>query len=166
MTKRLPIEAAYPTQLSLSSEKLAGVFEWFDFDSPNDHSLPAFDYDGDWSLSDGHSRAFAAELAGAETLCIEEDDAVREEYDFEVYRQCIQWCADAGVESISDLSGRVVEPETYETRWIGRYQSINGENDGAEDYRADTPQRSGRSDTIPVEDGEGTDCTAADDCSE
>lgn len=129
MTRQLPFDDVHPTQLFLSSEKLAGVFEWFDFDSPNYDPLPAFVYDGNWYLSDGHTRAFAAALAGAETVRIERDHDVREKYDFEMYRTCIEWCANAGVETIHDLNGRVVEPATYETRWIDRCQSIEDQSD-------------------------------------
>ena len=120
MPRRLPIGDVRPTQLYLSSEKLAGVLEWFDFDEPNYGSLPAFEHEGTWYLSDGHTRAFAAALAGADALRIERDDGVREESDFEVYLACIDWCEDAGLETVRDLSGRVVGPETYEERWVDR----------------------------------------------
>lgn len=118
-----------PTQLYLSSRKLAGVFEWFDFDPPNYGSLPAFKYEGEWYFSDGHTRAFAAGFAGADTLRIEEDHAVGEKYDFEGYRTCIRWCADSRVETVHDLCGRVIEPDTYETRWIDHCQAIGNDSD-------------------------------------
>lgn len=109
-----------PTQLYLSSEKLEAVVEWFDFDDPRYGALPAFTHDGDWYLADGHTRAFVAYLAGAETFRVERDDDVREEYDFEEYLTCIEWCSEAGVETIPDLCGRIVSPETYEERWLER----------------------------------------------
>lgn len=129
MPRRLPIDAVRPTQLYLSSEKLAGVLDWFEFDAPSYDPLPAFRYDGDWYLADGHTRAFAAALAGAETVRIERDRDVREAHDFEVYLACIEWCADAGVETIHDLHGRVVDPATYETQWIDRCQRISDRSD-------------------------------------
>lgn len=129
MTQRLPFEEVHPTQLYLSSQKLAEIFEWFDFDSPNYDPLPAFHYEGTWYLSDGHTRAFAAGLAGAETLRIEQDHDIREEHDFEVYLTCIKWCADADIETVYELRGRVVEPATYQTRWIDRCQSLDDYSD-------------------------------------
>ncbi|SDR43902.1 histone acetyltransferase [Natronobacterium texcoconense] len=125
MARRLPLSDVRPTQLYLSSEKLAGVLEWFDFDEPNYEPLPAFEHDGEWYLADGHTRAFAASLAGAETLRIEHDESVREEYDFEVYLRCLEWCEDAGIETIDDLHGRVVSPNAYQELWIDRCQRVS-----------------------------------------
>jgi len=130
MARSLALEAVRPTQLYLSSEKLAGVLEWFDFDVPNYEPLPAFEHEGAWYLADGHTRAFAAALAGATTLRIEREASVRDEHDFEVYLACIDWCAEAGVETVRDLSGRVVGPETYQQRWIERcraFEAATGE---------------------------------------
>jgi hypothetical protein len=55
-----------------------------------------------------------AYLAGAETIRISRDEEVQEKYDFEVYRKCIEWCSEAGVETVADFRGRIVEPPTYE----------------------------------------------------
>ncbi|WP_247001812.1 histone acetyltransferase [Halosolutus gelatinilyticus] len=98
--------------------------EWFDFDEPNYDPLPAFEYDGAWYLSDGHTRAFATALAGFETVRIERDATLHETFDFGAYLTCIDWCTDAGVETITDLHGRVVGPGTYEVRWIDRCQQL------------------------------------------
>ncbi|WP_049927764.1 hypothetical protein [Halopiger goleimassiliensis] len=122
MARTLPIEDVRPTQLYLSSEKLAAVLDWFDCDDPNYGTVPAFEHDGEWYLSDGHTRAFAAFLAGSETLALERDAAVRTEYDFDVYRQCIEWCQSEGVETVADFAGRVVGPEAYERLWVERCQ--------------------------------------------
>lgn len=129
MTRRLPLGAVRPTQLYLSSEKLAAVVDWFDFDDPNYEPLPAFEHEGAWYLADGHTRAFAAALAGAETLRIERDAEVREKYDFEVYLACIDWCGEAGVETVLDLAGRVVGPETYRRLWVDRCQGLDAGSD-------------------------------------
>ena len=80
-------------------------------------------------LSDGHTRAFAAWLAGETRIQVERDTEVREQYDFEVYRTCIEWCADAGVVTIPDLRGRVVEPATYEERWVERCRALTTESE-------------------------------------
>jgi hypothetical protein len=129
MARRLPVEDLRPTQLYLSSAKLAAVVDWFDFDAPAYDPLPAFEYDGDWYLSDGHTRAFVAWLAGETTLRVERDTEVREAYDFEVYRTCIEWCAEAGVESVADLRGRVVDPATYEEEWVERCRAVGTESE-------------------------------------
>jgi len=124
MARRLPLDTVHPTQLYLSSEKLARVVDWFDFDDPAYEPLPAFEHEGTWYLSDGHSRAVAAALAGEDTLRIRRDERVRETYDFEVYLTCIEWCEEEAVETVHDLIGRVVEPDTYEEQWIKRCRAV------------------------------------------
>jgi hypothetical protein len=124
MARRLPLAEVRPTQLYLSGEKVATAAAWFDFDDPDYGTLPAFEYDGEWYLSDGHTRAFLAYLAGFDTLRVERDREVREVYDFEVYEAAIEWCTDEDVTAIGDLAGRVVEPETFEDLWVARCQSV------------------------------------------
>jgi hypothetical protein len=125
MPRRLPLGDVRPTQLYLSSEKLADAASWFDFDDPTYDPLPVFEYDDEWFLSDGHTRAFLASLAGADELRVERDEAVREEYDFDVYEAAIGWCEEDGVTRVADLAGRVVEPETFADVWIARCQSCD-----------------------------------------
>lgn len=127
MARTCSLDAVRPTQLYLSSEKLADVIEWFDFDDPNYGTLPVFEHDGECYLSDGHTRAFVAFLAGETRLRIERDESLREEYDFEVYRAAISWCADAGVDTVADLRGRIVEPETFRTVWLDRCHDVSSE---------------------------------------
>lgn len=110
----------HPTQLYLSAEKLRGVLEWFDVEDPAYGPLPAFRHQGEWYLADGHSRAFVAWLAGAERMPVERDRTVRTDHDFEVYGQCIRWCAEAGVTGVPGLRGRVHGAAAYERRWVQR----------------------------------------------
>ena len=128
--RTLPIEDVRPTQLYLSAEKLRRVLEWFDFADPNHGTLPAFEHDRGWHLSDGHTRAFAAYLAGTETLRIVRDREVREADDFGLYLECVDWCRDADVESVADLRGRVLEPDTYEVRWLERCRHARSRREG------------------------------------
>lgn len=124
MGRSLPLDSVRPTQLYISKAKLADVLAWFDVDESSYEPLPAFEYEGEWYLADGHTRAFAAFLGGADQLRITRDERLRTEYDFEVYRACIEWCEEEGVHTIEDLAGRVVEPATYERRWIERCRAI------------------------------------------
>ncbi|MFB6068888.1 MAG: histone acetyltransferase [Halobacterium sp.] len=127
MPGRLSLDELRPSQLYLSGEKLAAAAEWFDFDEPNYGTLPVFEYDGEWFLSDGHTRAFLAHLTGFEDVRVERDDGLREEYDVGVYEAAIGWCEDEGVTRVADLAGRVVEPTTYEDVWIERCQRYDGD---------------------------------------
>lgn len=119
-SRHIAVEDLQPTQLYLSAAKLASVLEEFDGGGPPVGPLPAFEYQGEWYLSDGHTRAFAAYLGGAETIRIERDREVREVYDVDLYLTCIDWCREAGVRSIPDLTGRILDHETFEEKWIER----------------------------------------------
>ncbi|MFW6376703.1 MAG: histone acetyltransferase, partial [archaeon] len=110
--RRIQIEEVRPTQLYLSAAKLASVLEEFEEHDPYG-PLPAFEHDGEWYLSDGHTRAFAAYLGGAESIRIERDREVREVYDFDLYLTCIDWCHEADVRTVPDLTGRVLDHETF-----------------------------------------------------
>jgi hypothetical protein len=105
MPRRLPVDELRPTQLYLSSEKLTAVTDWFDLGSPTYEPLLGFKYDGEWYLSDGYTRAFVAWLVGGERVRVEPDPEGRAAYDFDVYRTCIEWCREAGVETVPDLRG-------------------------------------------------------------
>lgn len=120
MVQRVAIDALRPTQLYLSAEKLAAVLEWFDPESESYDPLPIFEYEEEWYLADGHTRAFVAWLAGAESFRVELDASIRTDYDFDLYRTCIGWCAEAGVRTVPDLAGRVLGHDAYEAKWIER----------------------------------------------
>ncbi|MFH5798735.1 histone acetyltransferase [Haladaptatus sp. CMAA 1911] len=118
----LPQTAAQPSQLYLNGSKLSLVTRWFDFDAPNYDPLPVRKFDGRWTLTDGHTRAFVAHLSGAEELRV-----VRDTDDIPVskYERCVSWCRDEGITDISDLAGRVVTGATFETRWVDRCRSLD-----------------------------------------
>lgn len=113
----LAVEEVQPSQLSLNGRKLALATEWFDFDDPEYDPLPVVRLDGEWTLTDGHTRAFLAALAGAERLDVREDT---DDLPMALYAECVAWCRDEGVTDVRDLSGRVVNPDTFEREWVDR----------------------------------------------
>jgi len=117
----LPLTAVQPSQLYLDGSKLSLVMQWFDFDAPNYDPLPVRKFGGTWTLTDGHTRAFVAHLSGAEELRVVRDT---DEIPVSKYERCVSWCRDEGITDISDLAGRVVANETFETRWIDRCRSL------------------------------------------
>jgi hypothetical protein len=120
MFRTVPIDAVRPSQLYLNSAKLTAVIDWFDFDEPDYWALPVLEYNGDPYLTDGHTRAFVAYLAGVDELRVVQDDTDFDRTDRLLYHECLGWCANAGITTISDLAGRVLNPETYEEKWIDR----------------------------------------------
>ena len=62
-------------------------------------------------LTDGHTRALAALLAGrTEVRACWETGGL----DWEAYRICVRWCAQEGIRTVADLGGRVVSARDYE----------------------------------------------------
>lgn len=120
MARSLDIESVRPTQLYLSTAKLAGILEWIDPEETSYDAVPTFEYEGEVYLADGHTRAFVAWLCGADSLRVERDPTIRSTYDFDLYRTCITWCREAGLTTVADFRGRLLEPDAYESRWVDR----------------------------------------------
>ena len=129
-TRTVPISAVRPSQLYLNAEKLAAVLERVGPDGLQYDPLPVYEFDGDLTLTDGHTRAFAAYLAGAEELTLAYDEDMPETPDMALYRVCIEWCTEAGVERVPDLAGRVLGPEAYDNEWIDRCHRAADRLDG------------------------------------
>ena len=119
----VPLADLQPTQLYLCDEKLLVVLEWFNADGPDYDPLPVTDIHGDLVALDGHHRAFAALLAGADDVRVVRASDV----DLAPYRTCVKWCQEAGIDSIADLAGRVLDRESYEEEWIERCEDAFGD---------------------------------------
>lgn len=79
-----------PSQLHISQKKLDDVKAWLG--SVEDlalHPLPIRRFGERIVLTDGHTRAVAALLKGAEEVPVEWDT---DDLDLELYSRCISWC--------------------------------------------------------------------------
>ncbi len=107
-----------PSQLYISELKLVEVRRRF---APISVStldpIPVKRLDEEVIFTDGHTRAFAAFLAGLREVRVfwDEDDL-----DWEAYRICVQWCKDEGIYTVGDLEGRVIPHSDYEVLWYER----------------------------------------------
>ena len=111
----LTLRDIQPSQFWISEGKLEEIAKWFD---PND--LSNFEpitiklLDGIPMMTDGHTRAVAAIRAGLERVpLVWEPD----EWDWDMYRACVQACRARGVASPYDLVERVVPVWEYQTLW-------------------------------------------------
>jgi hypothetical protein len=123
------LDAVRPSQLFLDGRKLALVTQWFDFGNPNYDPLPVRRFEAavgeeNWVLTDGHTRAFVAHLAGADELRVVRDS---DDLDADTYRKCIDWCDEENVTEIPDLAGRVLSADEFEERWVARCQAVTDE---------------------------------------
>lgn len=124
----IPIDDPRPSQLYVDAEKLRELLSWFDPGEPEYDPIPVLDGSHFESvpddvpvLSDGHTRAVAAVLAGEETLRVRHDP---DRPDLDVYETCLGWCADAEITESADLVGRLVSHETFDEQWVQRCQAL------------------------------------------
>lgn len=114
----MSLSTLQPSQLYINKEKLSVLRSEIDFSDPvNIPPIPVKDLDDRWVMTDGHTRAFAAYLAGNTRLPVYLDE---DELDWEAYRICVRWCREAGIESVADLQDRVISPERYKLLWLDR----------------------------------------------
>lgn len=104
-----------PSQLYISQSKLQHVYEWFD---PEElilfEPIPIKKLNGKIIFTDGHTRAYAAYMAGMKQLlvCWDADDL-----DWEAYQKCVDQCNLEHIYNISDMHNRVVNDEQYKLLW-------------------------------------------------
>ena len=114
----LPIAKLRPSQLYISEGKLALAREWFDSeDRKRMDAIPVKLLDGNCVMTDGHTRAVLAYLAGWKTVPAYWET---ENLNWQAYRQDIAWCGREGVIGIQELSGRIVSHRDYENLWRKR----------------------------------------------
>ena len=112
-----------PSQFYISQAKLSNIQAWFHKDDlSNFEPLPVKVLDGIPILTDGHTRAVVAILAGLESvpLVYEED-----ELDWNLYRYCVEQCNQKGIHSPYDLVDRVISACEYEEKWINWCEQIS-----------------------------------------
>jgi len=83
--------------------------------------VPIKDLSGDRVLTDGHTRAYAAYLAGIEEIPVFQD---RDELDWQAYRICVGWCKAAGITTIAHLLVKVIFPEADQQLWYDRCEAV------------------------------------------
>lgn len=112
-----------PSQFYISQAKLSNIQAWFHKgDLSNFKPLPVKVLDGIPILTDGHTRAVSAILAGLESapLVYEED-----ELDWKLYHYCVEQCNQKGIHSPYDLVDRIISANEYEEKWIGWCDQIH-----------------------------------------
>ena len=112
-----------PSQFYISQAKLSNIQAWFHNDDlSNFEPLPVKVLDGIPILTDGHTRAVAALLAGLESVPLVYDE---DELDWKLYRYCVKQCKQRGIHSPYDLVDRVISAYEYEEKWIGWCEQIS-----------------------------------------
>ncbi len=104
-----------PSQFYISEKKLRDVEGWFD---PRDLSafppIPVKVLDGVPVMTDGHTRAVAALLAGKSTVPLTWD---RDDLGWDLYRECVKACREKNITKPQDLVIRILTEEEYHEKW-------------------------------------------------
>lgn len=104
-----------PSQFYISEKKLREINEWFrPEDRSNFEPIPVKLLDRLPVMTDGHTRAVAALLAGLDAVPLVWD---ADELDWDMYRRCVEECRRRGVSSPADLLGRVISETEYGEKW-------------------------------------------------
>jgi hypothetical protein len=118
----MKLDEIQPSQLFISSEKLAQVMKGFNPQRPESlEPIPVKKLGNQIVFTDGHTRAFAAFLSGLSEVRVFWDE---DELDWEAYEICVEWCKEEGILTIADLKGRVVAQKEYEELWLKRCEEM------------------------------------------
>ena len=114
----LPLSEIQPSQLYISEGKMRLARDWFDpVDKTVFDPIPVKLYKGCHLMTDGHTRAVLAALAGWETVPVTWDN---DPLDMLAYAEEVRWRDEAGIHSAVDLTGRIVPHIDYEVLWRKR----------------------------------------------
>ena len=113
--EELTLKDLQPSQFYISEKKLADVKRWL---NPNDltsfEPIPVKILDGVPVMTDGHTRACAAIMAGLERVPLVWDE---DELRWDMYRKCVEECRTRGVFSPIDLRNYIINENEYAEKW-------------------------------------------------
>ncbi len=131
----LDIDLLTPSQLYISEDKLRDVNRWFRGTTERMYAISVMPFAGRLLITDGHTRAVAAYLAGLRQIpCRWESD----DLDLTAYAADISICAEEGVPTVAALAERIVSGKDYRRLWHGRCATI----EDTDVYRILNPNRS------------------------
>lgn len=111
----LKLRELQPSQFYISEKKLSDVGNWFNSnDLAGFEPIPVKMLDDSLVITDGHTRAVAALLAGLESVPLIWDN---DELDWKMYRRCVEECRMRGIHSPEDLLERIISEADYHEKW-------------------------------------------------
>lgn len=111
----IQLAALQPSQFYISEKKLREIQGWLQPEElSNFEPIPVKLLDGVLVMTDGHTRAAAALLAGLYEVPLVWDE---DELDWDMYRRCVEECKRRGVHSPKDLLQRIISEAAYKEKW-------------------------------------------------
>ena len=118
----MKLDTIQPSQLYISSEKLAVVMEEMNTGGLDAiKPMPVKRLGDQVIFTDGHTRALAAYLNGCSDIPVYWDN---DALDWEAYAICVEWCKEERIYTIAGLKDRVVPPDEYEVVWCRRCRKM------------------------------------------
>lgn len=111
----LKIADLQPSQFYISESKIEDIKKWFNpADLTNFEPIPIKLLDGNYVITDGHTRLVVALQSGLEKvpLALEVDSL-----NWDMYRECVKECKALNIYSPKDLMDRIISKEEYEIKW-------------------------------------------------
>lgn len=128
----LQIQELQPSQLFLSELKIKRNEQWLTNKEVTYEAIPIIELDGKVVMTDGHTRTYILSKLGVKEIKVAWDlDAL----DLVAYREYLNWCEIAGIQTVNDLEHRILSAEEYEVLWIGKCQSWQNELE----YKSENP---------------------------
>lgn len=122
---KLSIKSIVPEQLTVNIEKVKNVSTWIK--SPSDIIVGFVYINGSPVVIDGYSRLTAAYYKKYNYVYGYEDKSDSSMLEF--YKECLRWCKEADINSIEDLSKKLVTPEEHIKIWVSRCSNyFNSDN--------------------------------------
>jgi len=120
-----------PNNWFINAEKLESVkAAWEDGKSELLPPVLVTEIEGELSLIDGHARTYAAYETGATHIKARMMELEEIPGSKALYRHIHKEGPKIGVNKISDLSNRIVEPDKHEELWVGYCKQWLKENEG------------------------------------
>ncbi len=111
----LSLKKLQPSQFYISEQKLQDVQKWLNpSDLSNFEAIPVKMLDGTPVMTDGHTRAAAAVLAGLESVPLAWD---RDDLSWEMYRRCVEESRKRRICSPQDLIRYIIPETDYHEKW-------------------------------------------------
>lgn len=117
------------SQIYLNQRKINDIEQWLEPKNVGIYEpLPVFDFGNNrLTLTDGHTRAYVAYTYGIKEVYvkIDYDDIVTCELGQKQYKIDIEWCSRFSINTVADLSTRIVSNEQYQRLWIRRCERMH-----------------------------------------
>lgn len=115
LLNKLTLKDIKPSQLYISSKKIDDINKWFNKnDLSNFEPIPLKYLNGEFVIVDGHTRAIVAIKNGLDKVPFEIE---KEEWDWEMYYNCINECKNRNINSPYDLLNYIVDEKDYNLKW-------------------------------------------------